>query len=177
MAAGQRIAFATIGAELYDPYSDEPDTKRRLRRSKIRGVESRGMVCSERELGLGPDHDGIIVLDTDAPLGTPIGDVIGETILDLELTPNRPDCLGMVGLARDVAALTGKTLRLPDANYPESDVQVTDRARVTIADPDLLSALCRRSHRRCHRRRVSNMAEGTLGIDRRATDQQRCGCH
>lgn len=137
VAAGQRIAFATIGAELYDPYSDEPDTKRKLRRSKIRGVESRGMVCSERELGLGPDHDGIIVLDTDAPLGTPIGDVIGETVLDLELTPNRPDCLGIVGLARDVAALTGKTLRLPDATYPESDVHVTDRARVTIADPDL----------------------------------------
>ena len=137
VAAGQRIAFAGIGAELYDPYSDDPDAKRKLRRSKIRGVESRGMVCSERELGIGEDHDGILVLDTDAPLGTPIGDVLGDTVLDLELTPNRPDCLGMVGLARDVAALTGQTLRLPDTTYPESDTAASDRARVTISDPDL----------------------------------------
>ena len=137
VAAGQRIAFAGIGAELYDAYSDDPSTKRKLRRSKIRGVESRGMVCSERELGIGEDHDGILVLDTDAPLGTPIGDVLGETVLDLELTPNRPDCLGMVGLARDVAALTGKALRFPDVTYPESDTAASNRARVTISDPDL----------------------------------------
>ena len=137
VAAGQRIAFAKLGATLNDPYSDDPDAKRKLRRAKIRGVESRGMVCSERELGLGDDHDGILVLDPGAAIGTPIGEVIGDTVLDLELTPNRPDCLGVVGLARDVGALTGKTVRTPCLDYAESQVSVNDRARVTIQDPDI----------------------------------------
>ena len=137
VAPGQRIAFAGIGAELFDAYSDEPGAKRRLRRSKIRGVESRGMVCSERELGISDEHEGILVLESDVPLGTPIGEVIGDAVLDLELTPNRPDCLGMVGLARDVAALTGQPLRFPDLNYPESDTAVSERAKVTIEDADL----------------------------------------
>lgn len=137
VAAGQRIAFARLGAVLNDPYSDEADAKRKLRRAKIRGVESRGMVCSERELGLGEDHDGILVLDANAVVGTAIGEVKGDTVLDLELTPNRPDCLGVVGLARDVSALTGKVLRAPSLEYAESDVPVSERARVTIQDPDL----------------------------------------
>ena len=73
----------------------------------IRGVESQGMICSELELGLGDDHTGIIVLPDDAPLGQPLSDYMGDTILDLELTPNRLDCLSMLGVAHEVAALTG----------------------------------------------------------------------
>ena len=106
VAQGQKIAYASIGAELFDAYSDEPGKTRKLRRSKIRGVESSGMVCSERELGIGDDHDGILVLSENSAVGTPIGDVLGDAVLDIELTPNRPDCLGVVGVARDVAALS-----------------------------------------------------------------------
>ncbi len=137
VAQGQKIAYASVGATLFDPYSDEPGKTRRLRRSKIRGVESSGMVCSEKELGIGDDHDGILVLAEDAALGTSIGDVIGDAVLDIELTPNRPDCLGIVGVARDVAALTGETLRMPSLDYETAGPEVDTLAKVTIADPDL----------------------------------------
>ncbi len=137
VAEGQKIAYASIGAELFDPYSDEPGKTRRLRRSKIRGVESSGMVCSEKELGIGDDHDGIIVLPESAVVGTPIGDVIGDAVLDIELTPNRPDCLGVVGVARDVAALTGETLRFPSLEYETDGPNVDELAKVTVVDGDL----------------------------------------
>ena len=137
VATGQKIAYASIGAHLFDPYSDEPGKTRRLRRSKIRGVESSGMVCSEKELGIGEDHDGILVLPEEASIGTPIGDVLGDAVLDLELTPNRPDCLGVVGVARDVAALTGETLHMPSLDYDTSGPNVADLANVTVVDGDL----------------------------------------
>lgn len=139
VAEGQSIAYASIGAVLADPYSDEPGATRRLKKSKIRGVESQGMVCSEKELGLSSEHDGILELDTDAKPGTPLGNVLGDTVLDAELTPNRPDCLGIVGIAREVAVLTGQELRLPDADYKESAPETSSLAKVEIADPDLCS--------------------------------------
>ena len=137
VAAGQMIAYASIGAHLFDPYSDEPGKTRRLRKSKIRGVESSGMVCSEKELGIGEDHDGILVLPEASQIGTPIGDVLGDSILDLELTPNRPDCLGIIGVARDVAALTGETLRMPPLDYETTGPDAADLAKVTVVDGDL----------------------------------------
>ena len=137
VARGQKIAYASIGAHLFDPYSDEPGKTRRLRKSKIRGVESSGMVCSVKELGIGDEHDGILVLPTEAAIGTPIGDVIGDAILDIELTPNRPDCLGVVGVARDVAALTGETLRMPSLDYQTHGPDVSSLTQVTVVDGDL----------------------------------------
>ena len=137
VAKGQKIAYASIGAELVDAYSDEPGKTRKLRRSKIRGVESSGMVCSEKELGIGEDHDGILVLPDSSAIGTPIGGVIGDAVLDIELTPNRPDCLGVVGVARDVAALTGETLRMPSFEYESGDTAVDSLAQVTVVDGDL----------------------------------------
>lgn len=137
VAQGQKIAYASIGAELFDAYSDEPGKTRKLRRSKIRGVESSGMVCSEKELGVGDDHDGILVLPEESAIGTPIGDVLGDAILDIELTPNRPDCLGLVGVARDVAALTGESLRMPALGYETAGAEVGTLAQVTVVDGDL----------------------------------------
>ena len=134
VAAGQKIAFASVGARLIDGYSGEPS---RLKRSKIRGVVSEGMVCSEKELGLGDNHDGILVLDPDTEIGAPLGDIIGDTILELELTPNRPDCLGIVGVAREVSASTGAELRQPSADYQTGDDDAASLARVVIQDPDL----------------------------------------
>lgn len=137
VAAGQKIAFASVGAELVDAYSDDPNARRRLKKSKIRGVASAGMVCSERELGIGEDHDGILVLPEDSVIGAPIGEVIGEIVLDLELTPNRPDCLGVVGVARDVAALTDEELHMPSLEYDADGTSVDTLAQVTVSDPDL----------------------------------------
>ena len=134
VAAGQKIAFASVGAHLIDGYTGKPS---RLKRAKIRGVVSEGMVCSEKELGLGDHHEGILVLDTDVALGTPLGEVIGDTILELELTPNRPDCLGIVGVAREVSAFTGAELRQPAIDYAAGSNEVSSLARVVVQDPDL----------------------------------------
>jgi phenylalanyl-tRNA synthetase beta chain len=137
VAEGQKIAYASIGAVLNDAYAEEPGKTRKLKRSKIRGVVSEGMVCSVRELGIGEDHDGILVLDDDAVVGTPIGEVLGESVLDIELTPNRPDCLGVVGVARDVSAITGNPLKNPDIDFEATGPDVNTLASVEIADPDL----------------------------------------
>ncbi len=139
VAAGQTIAYASIGAVLRDPYSDDPDATRRLKKSKIRGVESQGMVCSEKELGLSDEHEGILELDTSAEPGTPLGEVLGDTVIEAELTPNRPDCLGILGIAREVAVLTGQELRLPETDFASEDPAASVLASVKIDDPDLCS--------------------------------------
>ncbi len=137
VAKGQKIAYASIGAVLQDAYAEEHGKTRKLKRSKIRGVVSDGMVCSVRELGIGDEHDGILILPNDLTIGTPIGEVLGESVLDIELTPNRPDCLGVVGVARDVSAITGKPLKHPRIDFEATGPDVHTLASVEIADPDL----------------------------------------
>ena len=133
LAQGQTIAFAQVGAQVIDPNTREP---RRLRKGKIRGVTSLGMVCSERELGLSDEHEGILVLDTDAGLGTPLADVLGDVVLDIKPTPNRPDHFSILGIAREVAALTRGAVREPLATYAESTVSAHDRTSVQIEDAE-----------------------------------------
>ena len=126
VAAGQKIAFAMEGAVLYSAHSGKVEE---LKRARIRGVESTGMVCSALELGLGEDHEGILVLDDDAPIGTPLADYLGDAILDAEITPNRPDCLSILGIAHEVAALTGGTVTEPDLLYPEEASSIEDQVK------------------------------------------------
>ncbi|MDQ3619553.1 MAG: phenylalanine--tRNA ligase subunit beta [Actinomycetota bacterium] len=123
---GDRVPLAQVGARL-------PGMK--VAERKIRGEVSRGMLCSAAELELSKDHSGIYVLGTDAPLGEDIVALLelDDPIIELELTPNRPDCMGMVGVAREVAALTGKDLRLPSAAVTEDDDLPGD-VRVEILD-------------------------------------------
>jgi len=111
VAAGQKIAFAREGARVVSPRTGEIDT---LKAGRIRGVVSAGMVCSALELGLGDDHEGIVVLDEDAPVGTPLAEYMGDAVLDLDVPPNRPDCLSVLGVAHEVAALTGAAVTEPD---------------------------------------------------------------
>ena len=134
VAEGQKICFARVGAHLYNAHSGKPET---LAAARIRGVESQGMICSELELGLGDDHTGIIVLPDDAPLGQPLSDYLGDVVFDLELTPNRLDCLSILGVAREVAALTGGNVTEPEIHYEESGVPVEERVSISIADPEL----------------------------------------
>src|SRR2546428_10214832 len=110
LAKGAVVPFAEAGAQLIDAHTGERVT---LRPRPMRGIPSEGMVCSAKELGLGEDHEGILLLDPKLPVGAALRDVLGETILALELQPNRPDCLGVVGIAREVAALLGTSLREP----------------------------------------------------------------
>lgn len=131
---GDKIPVALVGAEFGDF---------KIKKSKLRGVVSNGMNCSERELGLGSDHDGIMILPADAPVGEPFADYmkLNDKILDLEITPNRPDCLSMKGMAREVGAMyeRGFTDPLDDPifNLGESqDLEPTaDSVEVTISDP------------------------------------------
>lgn len=137
VAAGQDIAFASEGAMLVDPRSGD---LRKLKKSRIRGVVSGGMVCSEAELGLSVEHEGILVLDTSRPPGTPLREVLGDRVYVFDLTPNRADALSVLGVARDVSALTGAALIPPDTSVPRPGPGIEGRASVEIAAPDL----CRR---------------------------------
>ena len=136
VAAGQKIAFARVGARLIDGHTGETAI---LQPARIRGVESAGMVCSEKELGISDEHTGILVLAVDAPIGMPLDQYMGDSIFDIAVTTNRGDCLSMIGIAREVAALTGKQVREPDVAYPQEGAPIDGRIRVEIADPDLCS--------------------------------------
>lgn len=134
VAAGQNIAYAKLGARLVDAHTGE---KKKLKKAKIRGVVSTGMVCSERELGLSDEHEGILVLSASTEKGQPLGDVFGDTVLDIDMKPNRADGLSVLGVARDVAALTGESLREPDFSFEALGGSIEGRASVEIQDPDL----------------------------------------
>lgn len=107
---------AGMKAPVILPGGSLPDGTR-IRKTRLRGVESAGMLCSGRELALGEDHSGLYALPDDAPVGTPFGEYLGagDKIIDIEITPNRGDCLGMLGVAREVSALFDQDLRRPDA--------------------------------------------------------------
>lgn len=134
VAPGQKVAFALEGASLVSGKTGKLET---LKRAKIRGVESSGMVLSEKELGLSDEHTGILVLDEGAAVGRPLVDEIGDVVFDLSTWANRADLLGVLGLAREVGALTGKEVREPQTGHRESEARIEDRAQVTVEDPDL----------------------------------------
>ncbi len=137
LAVGQRIAFAREGARVIDGHSGKPSV---LKKGVIRGVESAGMVLSEMELGLSQNHEGIIVLPDDAPVGTPLVDYLGDVILDVHVWPNRADMMSMTGVAREVAAIVGGRLSMPALEYRESGGAASEVVSVAIEDP----ALCAR---------------------------------
>lgn len=131
---GQKIAFAREGAELFNPRTAKLEV---LRPTKIRGIESSGMVCSALELGMAIHHEGILELDQDYPVGCSLERVIGETIFHTELTPNRPDCLSMLGMAHEMAALTGQTVKTESLDYKTEITPVSDTIEVSVEDPSL----------------------------------------
>ena len=126
VAAGQKVAVAVSGVRLPD------GTK--LKKSKIRGEVSQGMICSVSELGLGVEHDGILVLDEDAPVGAPLPEVMrtGARVLEVGITPNRGDTASLLGLAREVRALFGGDLRAPETLPSEAGPAAADLVRVAI---------------------------------------------
>jgi phenylalanyl-tRNA synthetase beta chain len=130
VAAGQKIAFASAGTRLPDGST--------LKRSKIRGVVSNGMICSTRELGLGDDHEGILVLDPAAVPGTPLAEVLpgSEPVLELEITPNRGDWASLLGIAREVRAHFGGALRLPPLEPEEAGAPAADAVTVRVEDAE-----------------------------------------
>lgn len=131
---GDHIVTAMIGAVLPGDF--------KIKKSKLRGIESYGMNCSSRELGLGDDQSGIMILPEDAPIGVPLTDYLGmsDVVLDCEITPNRPDCLSMTGMAVEVSAIydIDTHIELPSVTS-ESGQNASDQVDVTITDPELCS--------------------------------------
>jgi phenylalanyl-tRNA synthetase beta chain len=130
-APGIRTAFAPPGAILPGGHA--------VRAAAIRGVTSEGMLCSEKELGISDDHAGVLVLPPDAPLGADLVSYLGldDVVLEIEITPNRPDALSVVGVAREIAALTGAPFHLPAFEAKETDPPAAALAAVRIDAPDL----------------------------------------
>src|SRR6267143_6027938 len=132
---GAIVAYGEVGAQYIDGHTGERAV---MKPKDMRGITSEGMVLSEKELGIGEDHEGFLLLDERLPVGAPLAEALGETVLLLELQPNRPDCLGVLGIAREVAALLETQLHEPErANLGTAAPKALD---VRIEDADA----CRR---------------------------------
>jgi len=129
--AGDVVPLAKTGAVIPGGYT--------IKSTTLRGEKSEGMLCSEAELEIGDDASGILQLPADMALGRPLQEALylGDTVLDIGITPNRSDCLSMIGIAREVAALTGKKMKMPDVRILESAQDVSLLSSVTIEDADL----------------------------------------
>ena len=127
---GGKYPFAPVGTTLPCGIT--------LKKAKIRGEVSMGMLCAKDELDLGEDHSGLLVLDVELAPGTPFVKVWGEpeTVIELEITPNRPDCLSMIGVAREMAVLYGSELKLPTFEISETDEDVNAEIAVAVEDPE-----------------------------------------
>jgi phenylalanyl-tRNA synthetase beta chain len=124
---GQRVPVALPGSVL--------PGDRRIEVARLAGVESQGMLCSGTELGLSDDAEGILILPADTPIGVPLEDLVGDTVLDVDVKPNRGDALSVIGLAREVAAVTGARLRWPAIEVAESGDATVDHIAVDVEDP------------------------------------------
>lgn len=133
--AGIKIPCAMVGAEL--PPAEAGGKPFMIKVGKLRGVESQGMLCSGRELGLGDDHEGILELPADAPVGQDIREYLDldDQIFVIKLTPNKADCLSLIGMAREVSAITGAALCTPKWNTSTAAIQ--DKVKVTVENKDL----------------------------------------
>ncbi len=110
-----------------------------LKRAKIRGVDSYSMVCSEKELGITEEHEGIILLDDDAPVGMPLADYIGDAVLDISILPNMARNANVIGVARELAALTGRELKKPSIKFKTDGESIEELVSIEITDPELNS--------------------------------------
>ena len=131
MKEGDKVPTATVGATLPGGFE--------IGRRKMRGLESFGMMCSPKELGLGNEHEGLMILDSDLPLGEDVKPLLGldDAIIEIEVTPNRGDWASMVGVARELAAYFQTEITLPDADVEEQESGATGDSSVTIEAPDL----------------------------------------
>ncbi len=131
VAAGQTVAVALQGAKLPGGLEIQP--------TEIRGEVSQGMICSQAELGLGDDHQGIWVLPESLRPGAPLAEALDldDVILDVSIYANRPDCMSMIGIAREVAALTGGELKMPPIDYSELETPIAEKTAVNVENSDL----------------------------------------
>ena len=144
-------AFAREGATVWDGHSDKP-RKMILKGRELRGIYNKSMVCSEKELGISDEHEGVIVLEHDDSYtaGTPFADVLGDVVMDIEFTPNLARCFSMIGVAREVAALLDKPLRHPSCDFAAEGAPISEQVAIDIREPDLNPRFTLTLLRDCH---------------------------
>ena len=131
-----KVVYAREGATIIDAYHEsDPTATTILKRKKIRGVESYSMACSEKELGISDEHEGIILLDEDAPTGTALAEYLGDAVLDIAITPNIARAANILGVAREVAALTGVKLKYPEIDLLMEGESIEGKVSIEIKNP------------------------------------------
>ena len=142
MKEGDKVAFAKAGTTL--PATSKFPEGIKIKRSKIRGQASEGMLCSADEMGLSGDEDGIMILSPKAELGTSMSDEIGfdGVIFEVGITPNRPDCMSIFGIAREVSAILGENLQKPSFSVKEQGESISGRVTVEVEDPEACPRYC-----------------------------------
>jgi phenylalanyl-tRNA synthetase beta chain len=131
-----KVAYAKEGSVIYDGHADGL-VLTTLKRAKIRGVESYSMVASEKELGISEEHEGIIILDENAPVGMPLADYMGDAVLDISIVPNMARNANVLGVARELSALTGRPLKKPRIEYSTEGQPVHELVSIDITEPEL----------------------------------------
>jgi phenylalanyl-tRNA synthetase beta chain len=133
-----KVAYARQGAHIYDGHQPG-QVLTTLKPAKIRGVESYSMICSEKELGISDDHEGVIIFDDDAPVGVPLANYIGDAVLDIKILPNIARAASILGVAREVAALTGVPLQIPQDFYQlqAQGPGISGKVSIEITHPEL----------------------------------------
>jgi phenylalanyl-tRNA synthetase beta chain len=131
-----KVAYAREGATLYDGHQPGHQLTT-LKRMKIRGVESFSMICSEKELGISDAHEGVSILDEDAPTGMPLMDYMGDAVINVDITPNMVRNASVLGMAREIAAARGKELNYPDDSLEMTGESIEELVDLQIKDPEL----------------------------------------
>lgn len=134
--SGHKVVFALEGSRLFDGHQDGWKLMT-LKKTKIRGIESGCMVCSEKELGMSGNHEGIILLPDDAPVGAPLVDYLGDVVFDIKINPNMARCASIIGIAREVAALTGQPLKPVPQKVVAKGAPIAGQVNVVINNPEL----------------------------------------
>lgn len=131
-----KVAYAKEGSTLYDGHQPGK-VLTTLKRMKIRGVESSSMICSEKELGISDEHEGVIILDDDAPVGMPLVEYMGDAVIEVSILPNMVRDACMLGAAREIAAATHKPLRHPQPKLQGDGAKIEGEVKIEISDPEL----------------------------------------
>jgi phenylalanyl-tRNA synthetase beta chain len=131
-----KVAYAKEGARIYDGHQPG-HVLTTLKRAKIRGVESYSMVASEKELGISEEHEGVIILDEEAPTGMPLVEYMGDAVFEISILPNMIRNASVIGVAREVAAVTGQQIRRPETKLSMNGPSIEGQANIEITNPDL----------------------------------------
>ncbi len=136
LAKPLKVAYAKEGARIYDGHQPG-QVLTTLKPAKIRGVDSYSMICSEKELGISDEHEGVIILDEDAPAGMPLVDYMGDAVLDISILPNMARNASILGIAREIAAMLELPLKKPELKQPVTGKSIKGQVEIRIEDPTL----------------------------------------